>query len=292
MIRLSVIGVGLIGGSLGLALKKNFGEDIHILGYGRNRANLDAAVKLGAIDEIAPNLQIAAKADVIYLATPILQMVPIIKNLLPHIAPETIITDCGSTKGEIFSAVKQILPKNVYFIAGHPMTGREKSGVTAAKANLFENKMYVIIKDEDTPNEIYDRLMRLLVKTGAKFTYLPIAAHDGAASVISHLPHIAAAAMVHLLEESPHEEVAKNLIGGGFRDTTRIASSNADMWADILMTNSSHIVRNIDDYIGILQKIKAAIMSKDRTAAHSFFSESKSARDALLLETEPKFDAN
>ncbi|MBR3624015.1 MAG: prephenate dehydrogenase [Selenomonadaceae bacterium] len=292
MIRLSIIGVGLIGGSLGLALKKSFKDDIHILGYGRNAQNLDAARKLGAVDEIAPDLEAAAKADIIYLATPILQMLPIIKEMLPSIPQGALLTDCGSTKGEIFTSIKEILPKDIYFIAGHPMTGREKSGVTAASATLFENKMYVIIKDDDTPPEIYAKLMTLLEKTGAKFTFLPITAHDGAASVISHLPHIAAAAMVHLLEESPNEEVAKNLIGGGFRDTTRIASSNPDMWADILMTNSLSIASDIDDYINILQKIKKAVLSKDRTAARDFFSKSKRARDALLLETQPKFDVN
>lgn len=290
--KLSIIGVGLIGGSLGFALKKSLKDEIYITGYGRNINNLKEAKQLGAIDNIALNLEEAANSDIIYISTPVLQMFNIIKEIIPFLKSETVITDAGSTKGEIFSEIKRILPKNIYYIAGHPMTGREKSGVKAASADLFKGKVYVIIKDEQTPKTAYDKLMEILEKTGAKFKYLPIETHDGAASVISHIPHIAAAGLVHLLAQSNDRDIAKNLIGGGFRDTTRIASSNADMWADILMSNRDFIVRDIDNYINILSKIKSAVTSKDREALHAFFDESKSFRDSLLLETEQKFNVN
>lgn len=282
--KLSVIGVGLIGGSLGLALKQSLKNEIYITGYGRNKDNLREAKKLGAIDSIALNLEDAADSDIIYLSTPVLKIVPIIKELTPFLNPNTIITDAGSTKGEIFSEIKRILPKNIYYIAGHPMTGREKSGVTAASADLFKDKTYIIIKDEETPQNAYDKLMNILKNIGAKFSYLPIEAHDSAASVISHLPHIAAAGLVHLLKQSENLDTAKYLIGGGFRDTTRIASSDPDMWADILMTNKDAIARDIDKYIDILSDIKSAVTAKDRDKFYSFFDESKKFRDNLLYE--------
>lgn len=282
--KLSVIGVGLIGGSLGLALKQSLKNEIYITGYGRNEDNLREAKRLGAIDSIALNLEDAADSDIIYLSTPVLKIVPIIKELTPFLNPNTIITDAGSTKGEIFSEIKRILPKNIYYIAGHPMTGREKSGVTAASADLFKDKTYIVIKDEETPQNAYDKLMNILKNIGAKFSYLPIEAHDSAASVISHLPHIAAAGLVHLLKQSENLDTAKYLIGGGFRDTTRIASSDPDMWADILMTNKDAIARDIDKYIDILSDIKSAVTAKDRDKFYSFFDESKKFRDNLLYE--------
>lgn len=283
--KLSIIGVGLIGGSLGLALKKSLKDEIYIVGYGRNKDNLTEAKKLGAIDNIALNLKDAANSDIIYISTPVLKIAPIIKEMTPFLKPNTIITDAGSTKGEIFSEIKSILPKNIYYIAGHPMTGREKSGVVAARADLFNNKTYIIITDDETPQNAYDRLMNMLKNTGAKFGYLPIESHDGAASVISHLPHIAAAGLVHLLSQSENLDTAKYLIGGGFRDTTRIASSNPDMWADILMTNKDAIARDIDRYIKILSDIKSAVIAKDRDKFYAFFDESKKFRDNLLDET-------
>ena len=282
--KLYIIGVGLIGGSLGLSLKQSLKDEIYITGYGRNKDNLREAKKLGAIDSIALNLEDAADSDIIYLSTPVLKIVPIIKELTPFLSPNTIITDAGSTKGEIFSEIKRILPKNIYYIAGHPMTGREKSGVTAASADLFKDKTYIVIKDEETPQNAYDKLMNILKNIGAKFSYLPIEAHDSAASVISHLPHIAAAGLVHLLKQSENLDTAKYLIGGGFRDTTRIASSDPDMWADILTTNKDAIARDIDKYIDILSDIKSAVTAKDRDKFYSFFDESKKFRDNLLYE--------
>lgn len=290
--RLSIIGVGLIGGSLGLVLKKNLKDGIYIAGYGRNIENLKEAKKLGAIDNIAPNLKEAAKSDVIYLSTPVLSMLPIIKELSPFLNPGTIVTDAGSTKSLIFQEIKNILPKGVYYIAGHPMTGREKSGVTAAKVDLFKGKMYVIIDDKAIPFEIYQKLMQVLENTGAKFIRLSIEDHDKAASVISHIPHIAASALVHLLEKSENQNIARNLIGGGFQDTTRIASSNADMWADILMTNGDAISSDIDRYIDILCEVKIAINEKNREKLYEYFNSGKSFRDKLLLETKKKFDVN
>jgi len=288
--KLSIIGVGLIGGSLGLALKKNMGSEIHIKGFGRNIKNLEEAKRLGAIDEIAQSYEEIAKSDIIYLSTPVLSMLPIVKELIPFLKLGTIITDAGSTKGLIFQEIKKILPKGLDYIAGHPMTGREKSGVTAANSELFIKKVYVIIDDNTVSHEAYHRLMNVLSKTGATFVYLSIEEHDRAASAISHIPHIAASGLVHLLKTSEAPKTAANLIGGGFRDTTRIASSNADMWADILMSNSECIAKDIDRYIKILSDLKSAVEERNRDKLYDYFKEGKIFRDNLLLDIEKKFN--
>lgn len=290
--KLSIVGVGLIGGSLGLALKNKLKDQIYIAGYGRNIKNLEEAKRIGAIDDIASDFEEIARSDFIYLSTPVLSMLPIIKALIPFLTPGTIITDAGSTKSLIFDEIKKMLPDGIYYIAGHPMTGREKSGVAAAKADLFEGKMYVIIDDETVPQEAYDKLMRILEKTDARFSRLSIEEHDKAASVISHIPHVAASALVHLLEKSPSQNIAKNLIGGGFRDTTRIASSNADMWADILMSNADCIAKDIDKYIEILSRLKSAVSEKNRDKLYDYFNEGKIFRDNLLVEIEKQFNVN
>lgn len=173
------------------------------------------------------------------------------------------------------------------------MTGREKSGVGAAKKDLFANKAYVIIEDNGTPPEIREKLMGVLRHTGANFTTLHMTEHDRCASVISHVPHVAAAALVTLLNRSGGDmEACTKLIGGGFKDTTRIASSNADMWADICMTNGKAITDNLRGLQAILGEVIASIENRDRQAVHDYFAASKKCRDSLLEKTEELFDPN
>ena len=293
-INLAIIGVGLIGGSLGLALKDKMGDDIHITGFCRTQASMDAAVALGAVDEAGADLEKMVKdADIVFLSPPVLQIVPMVEKILPFLKSGAILTDAGSTKQHIWENLKKILPKDIYYIAGHPMTGREKSGVRAAKKDLFVNKAYVIVEDTGAPKEAHEKLMSVLEHTGANFTTLDIAKHDRCASVISHVPHIAAAALVTLLNRSGDDlDSCIKLIGGGFKDTTRIASSNADMWADICMTNGEAISNNLRELQDILGEVIQSIENKDRQAVHDYFSASKSRRDSILEKTTKLFDPN
>ncbi|MBQ9487893.1 MAG: prephenate dehydrogenase/arogenate dehydrogenase family protein [Selenomonadaceae bacterium] len=292
--KLAIIGVGLIGGSLGLCLKDKLGDKIFITGLCRTEKSMQKAMELGAVDFASNDLEkVVGGADVIFLSPPVLQIVPMVKKILPYVKGGAIITDAGSTKKFIFDELKKILPPNVYYIAGHPMTGREKSGVTAASKDLFKNKAYVIVEDTGAPMEAHEKLMSLLRLTEANFTSLDIAKHDRCASIISHVPHLTAAALVTLLNRAGDDlDSCLKLIGGGFKDTTRIASSNADMWADICMTNADAITGHLRDLQGILEEVIKAIDNRDRQAIHDYFTKSKERRDEILLTVEKKFDPN
>ena len=292
--NLAIIGVGLIGGSLGLCLKATMGEAIHITGYCRTQASMDKAVLMSAVDEVSPDIKVVVRdADIVFLSPPVLQIVPTVEKILPFLKPGTILTDAGSTKEYIWKHLKKILPDNIYYIAGHPMAGREKSGVAAATKDLFAHKAYVIIDDPAIPQEIKERLMDVLRLTRARFTTLDLAQHDRCAAVISHVPHLAAAALVTLLNRSGDDlSSCLKLIGGGFKDTTRIASSNADMWADICMTNAGAITDALRELQTIMGEVITAIDAGDRQAIHDYFSASKARRDSILHDAEQKFDTN
>ncbi len=294
MIKLAIIGVGLIGGSLGLCLKNKLGDKIFITGLCRTEKSMQAAMELGAVDLATSDLEkVIGDADFIFLSPPVLQIVPMVKKILPYLKDGAIITDAGSTKKFIYDELKKILPPNIYYIAGHPMTGREKSGVTAANKDLFKNKAYVIVEDTGAPAEAHEKLMSLLRLTEANFTSLDIAKHDRCASIISHVPHVTAAALVTLLNRAGDDlDSCLKLIGGGFRDTTRIASSNADMWADICMTNGAAISANLRDLQNILGEVIKAIDTQDRQAIHDYFTKSRERRDKILEFVEKKFDPN
>ena len=216
-----------------------------------------------------------------------------VEKILPYLKAGTILTDAGSTKQYIWERLQKILPPEIYYIAGHPMTGRELSGVAAAKKDLFKGKAYVIVEDTGAPKEAHEKLMSILRLTEANFTTLDIAKHDRCASIISHVPHVTAAALVTLLNRAGGDlESCIKLIGGGFKDTTRIASSNADMWADICMTNGEAITTNLRDMKVIFDEIINAIERGDRQVIHDYFAASKARRDSILEAVEKKFDPN
>lgn len=292
--RLAILGVGLIGGSLGLCLKATMGDSIYITGYSRSQASRDKAVLLSAVDAVSGSLEEVVKgADIVYLSPPVLQIVPLVKKILPFLKPGTILTDAGSTKEYIWEHLREILPKDIFYIAGHPMAGREKSGVEAATKDLFQGKAYVLIEGTGAPKEAVERLMQLLRHTGANFTTLDLATHDRCASVISHVPHVTAASLVTLLGRTGDDmESCIKLVGGGFTDTTRIASSNADMWADICMTNPKAITTHLKELQGILGEVIDAINRDDREAIYAFFAASKELRDRILSNASKRFDPN
>ena len=291
-LNLAIIGVGLIGGSLGLCLKDKMGDDSYITGQCRTQKSMDLAMEMGAVDFASSDIEEVVKnADVIFLSTPVLQMVPMVEKMLPYLKSGAIITDAGSTKQFIWKNLQKILPPDIYYVAGHPMTGREMSGVTAAKKDLFENKCYVIVENTGAPKEATDKICELVRLTGADLETLDIAQHDRCASVISHIPHVAAAGLVTLLNRSHGDmEACLKLAGGGFKDTTRIASSNADMWADICMTNQEAITNHLKLLQGILAEVIVAIESGDRQAVHDYFAESKKRRDSILEQTKNMYE--
>lgn len=291
-LKVAIIGVGLIGGSLGLALKDRLQDDVYIKGLSRTEASMKRAVSLGAVDAASANIKdVVEDADIVFLSTPVLQIVPMVEKMLPFLKKGAILTDAGSTKQHIWEHLKNLLPKDIYYVAGHPMTGKERSGVEAADKDLFVNKCYVIVEDTGAPREIVEKVLAVLRLTGANLTTLDIAAHDRCASIISHVPHVAAAALVTLLNRSQGDlESSIKLAGGGFKDTTRIASSNSDMWADICMSNKTPIINNLRELQGILEEVIKAIDAGDRDAVYGYFSQAKDRRDKILDQTEKLFE--
>ena len=292
-LHLAIIGVGLIGGSLGLALKDKLKDEIYVTGLSRTKESMEQALRLKAVDMVSDDVETVVKdADIVFLSTPVLQIVPMVKKLLPYLKKGAILTDAGSTKQSIWQELQQLLPPDIYYVAGHPMTGKERSGVSAADKNLFVNKCYVIVEDTGVPPEIVSRVTDLLRLTGANLTTLDIAKHDRCASVISHVPHVTAAALVTLLNRcSPGDmDSCLKLAGGGFKDTTRIASSNADMWADICISNPRAIADNLRELQQILGEVICSIEQGNRQEIHDYFAAAKQRRDNIIDQTEKLFE--
>ncbi len=291
-LHLAIIGVGLIGGSFGLAMKAALGGDIHITGLCRTRESMENALMRGEIDEASPDIsKVVEGADIVYISTPVLQIVPMTKKILPYLKSGAVITDVGSTKEYLWNELSTLLPKDIYYVSGHPMTGKEKSGPMAADKDLFRHKCYVVLSETTAPKDVYDKVVDLFRLTGASLTTLDAKKHDRCASLISHVPHVTASALVTLLSRHDDDmEEAIKLAGGGFKDTTRIASSNADMWADILMTNGDAIAAHLKDVQKILGDVVEAIVAKDRGRLHDYFASAKKRRDSILDQTGKLFD--
>ena len=291
-LHLAIIGVGLIGGSFGLAVKEKLRERVHITGLCRSRSSIEAALRRGAVDEASADAASAVRgADIVYLSTPVLQMVSMVETIRPFLKKGAVVTDAGSTKEYLWNEIPPRLPEGVYYVSGHPMTGKEKSGVEAADKDLFRHKCYVLMEETTAPPEIYQRVADLVKLTGANLTTIDVKRHDRCAAVISHVPHVTAAALVTLLDRSGGDlSAALKLAGGGFKDTTRIASSNADMWADICLTNSAAIAEYLRHLTVILEEVVDAVEAGDRAALYDYFTAAKERRDRILDETEKLFE--
>ncbi len=284
-IRVAILGLGLIGGSLGLAFRQSETNNVEVIGYARRVATGELALKMGAVDAMAATPQEAvADADFVFICTPVLQMLSMAETVLPAMKPGTVLTDVGSTKGWFMQKISRMLPPEIHYIGGHPMAGRERSGMEAAQADLFQDKWFIFTPFPDTPPELMDQLRQLVSLTGAKTAELDERTHDQITAVISHVPHVVAAGLVQLLRQENDPAQTACFIGGGFRDTTRIASSDADMWADICMTNAANIALGLDELAGILTQTAQQIRNGDREALHRYFSEAKRMRDQLLSQ--------
>ncbi len=286
----AIMGLGLIGGSIALALKNSLKDDITVTAFDCQITTIEYARQCTPIDFVTDDYIAAVKeADLVVLAVPVLQMIPLAETIMPHLKEGAVLTDVGSTKAAICREMVPILREDISFVAGHPMAGIELSGIAAAKVDLFDNKFY-IISPETAKNETSVELVESMVRAiGARPTTLDLVHHDSCVAVISHVPHVAAAGLVNLLGCSPEDlEHNLKLAGGGFRDTTRIASSDADMWADICISNGKAIQKTLRSYQEMMGLIIDAIENGDRQAIHSFFRTAKLRRDALLNETEAK----
>lgn len=280
-IQVCIVGLGLIGGSIALSVRRE--HDAVITGVDINEERLQLAKTLDVIDQFA-TLEDAAKiADLIVLSTPVQQSEKIIDQLANcSLKPGVIVTDVGSTKEEIVEHAKLLIGKGIQFIGGHPMAGSHKSGVEAARAHLFENAFYILTPMNDDQNDSVSRLKDWLKGTKANFVEMSPQQHDQLAGAVSHFPHIIAASLVHQIANLEKEKpIVTRMAAGGFRDITRIASSNPEMWRDILIHNKEMLLDLFDSWKDEMETIKQMIVDQNGDAIFNYFTDAKNFRDGL-----------
>ena len=281
---IAIIGVGLIGGSLGMAARQR-GLVGRVIGVGRNERRLSRAVELGAIDESTLDTERgAARADLVVVCTPVRLVVPTIERIAPHLKPAVVVTDVGSVKGEIVSGAQAVLADGASFVGGHPMAGSEESGVEAARADLFEGATYVITTTDNTDPSALGRLMSFAQSLGANPLIMTPEEHDRAVALISHLPHVLAAAALQVASEAERDAPGHvfSLAAGSFRDLTRVAASHPVLWRDICLSNRAAIVDALRGFEQRLAALREVIESGSEAELESVFEEAKRLRDLLM----------
>jgi len=283
--RLTIIGVGLIGGSLARALKKA-NAVAQVTGYGRNIQQLQKAMELGVIDHLETDMGAAVRdADVIVVAVPVGKTLEVLRNIKPHLNPKTIITDVGSSKGAVVQAAREVFGDALgNFVPGHPIAGTEKSGVEASFAELFENRRVLLTPLENTDQQAVQTIRQMWESSGAFVEETSVKHHDDVLAATSHLPHMLAFALVDALATMDDKIEIFRYAAGGFRDFTRIASSDPQMWHDICVTNDKSIVAMLDLFMSDLERLRDAIKAGDSDYLLQVFTRAKKARDQFSME--------
>ncbi len=280
MKKLVIFGVGLIGGSVALALKKA-GSDTHIVGVGRSVESLNTALKLNVIDALETNIHAACSdADLILIAAPVAQTSAILESIKPHLGKDTVITDAGSTKGDVLAAAQAILGEQFsQFVGAHPIAGAEKSGVTAAKDDLFIGKNVVLTPTPATNIHAVHRATELWKTCGAKVSEMSAETHDSIFAAVSHLPHLLAFALVDDIAARPNAEQLFSFAASGFRDFTRIAGSSPEMWRDISLANKTALLSEISAFENELTQLKQLLANEDGASLRALFERASKARN-------------
>ena len=276
--KLAIVGTGLIGGSFALALKQA-GAVREVLGVGRDPARLTVARELGLIDHAVDWAQ-AGQADCILLALPVGETEAALKQLEPHLKSGAIITDAGSTKAQVVAAARAVLQERCGdFVPGHPIAGSEQSGPLAARADLYQGKKVVLTPQADTRSDALETVKALWRAAGAQVEILDADQHDRVFAAVSHLPHLAAFALVDELAQRADGETFFRLAASGFRDFTRIAGSSPEMWRDIAMANREALLTELDAYLAALQTLRQTVAAEDGQALLKMFSRARAARE-------------
>ena len=277
--KIAIFGVGLIGGSFALALKKA-GVVGEVIGVGRTVSVLKRAHELGIIDTIAISVEEAVSgADLILIAAPVAQTESILRLIAPHLQPTTVITDAGSTKSDVVASARVALGEKIgQFIPGHPIAGRELNGPDAAIADLYVGKKLVLATlPENTVADI-ERVAAAWRACGAVIHQLTAADHDRVFAAVSHLPHLLSYALVDEVARKPHADLLFQYAASGFRDFTRIAGSSPEMWRDISLANQPALLAELDDYMTQLQRIRTMLADRDGAALEAIYSNAQQAR--------------
>lgn len=277
--HLAIIGTGLIGGSFALALKRK-GLVERVTGIGRSHANLEHARKLGVIDDIGESVPAAVKqADLVLAAIPVGAMPALFLELAEALPVGAILTDAGSTKQDVIAAARAALGGKIgQFVPGHPIAGAETNGAGAAHAHLFEGKPVILTPLEENRAEDIDLVESLWTACSARVARMSENDHDRVFAAVSHLPHLAAFALMEELADRPDADTFFRFAGSGFRDFSRIAGSHPEMWRDIALANREALLGELDTYIDKLESIRGLIESRDGQALEDLFARARQAR--------------
>ena len=281
--RLVVIGVGLIGGSVAAALRRA-GKVRRVVGVGRGRANIERALELRVIDEASDDISAAVRgADIVLLAVPVQQNDRVLAMLAGTVAEETLVTDAGSTKMDYVAAVRRLLPLHLTkVIPAHPIAGAELTGVDAANPGLFVDRNVVLTPLPETHPRAADRIESMWKACGARVSRMSPQHHDQVFSAVSHLPHMLAYTLVHMIATRSGAQELFSFAAGGFRDFTRIASSSPEMWRDIAAANRDALLADISSYQQQLAHLADLIRDADTEQLGTIFETARNARNAWL----------
>ena len=280
--KITLIGVGLLGGSVGLAARER-GVAGRVTGLVRRSERVEECVAAGAVDDATLDLaEAVADAGLVILCTPVGGMSDLAEQIQPHLAPEAIITDVGSVKRPVVSAVEPVLPR---FIGSHPLCGSEKAGVAHARVDLLEGAVCAVTPSDASPADAVESVTAFWSALGSRVVNLSAADHDAICARTSHLPHVLASALVNAVLAKPRAG-ENNFLGTGFRDTTRLASGSPEMWRDIALDNAEAIAAALDELQAEVSDLKEALDARDSTALERFFAEGKTHRDNWIAGVE------
>ncbi len=279
--RMVIIGVGLIGGSLALVCREK-GIVSEVIGVGRSEKNLQDAIALNAIDSYTFKAEDAVKgADIIVLAAPVRSLIRLAREIAPNLKAGAVVTDVGSVKGPL-TEIEDILPQGTHFIAGHPIAGKEKSGVKAAFPQLFQDTKCILTPTARTNPDAVNTVQMMWEAAGAKVLRMDPRLHDRIFAAVSHLPHVVAYALVNTLLELEKESAGTiSYSAGGFRDFTRIAASHPEMWRDICLMNKDNVLEMLERYERSIAKMKSLIQSDDAEGLYNEFERARQVREKL-----------
>jgi len=281
-LKVTIVGLGLIGGSLGMAVKKK--KLARVIGLTRDKAKAALAVKLNAVDYASTNIRgLIQDADIIFICYPLHLIIPEIKKILQFLKPGTIITDVGSSKEEIVKEAEKMMPRGIYFVGGHPMAGKEKAGLEEAEADLLEGENYILTKTAKTNEKALNTIKSLISHLGAKVSVLAPDVHDSIVAGISHMPVAVAAALVDSVGNSGRlSDDMIQFAASGFRDTTRIASGDPDLGAGMFVTNKKAVLASINAFRKSLSEIEKLIRQGNSAAIRDKLLQIKNLRDSMF----------
>lgn len=291
--RIAIIGLGLIGGSIGLALKRAEPKNTTLVGFDESREVMNRAQRSGVVDEIEPSLERTVRdATMVVVATPIVAVRRVFRDIGPHLQDKCIVTDTASTKRDVLRWAEQELPKHVYFVGGHPMAGRERAGLQEAEAELFDDRPYCIVPSVDAVGGAVNAVVGLVQALGAKPFFLDADEHDAYVAAISHVPLISSVALFNLARRSNAWPELANISGPAFKDLTRLASGEPELGHDIFITNRENVLHWLQRYMSELQRLSDLIESQDEEESlFRTLAEAQIEREQFLESPPERVDA-